>query len=279
MSARRTWVKLMRFLAMLLVTVAVLLIANDILRYPLTSDLRYYLFGAEQIAAGQSPYASIPGSELKYLYAPWFAALLIPATWLPFDVVAVVWTAILAVCAGISLWPLLRAGRLDATLAAMLIGVFLLHGVWAGQVQPLMVALLVAGLPTRWGPVAVGVAASLKVTPIVLCVTYAARGEWRKFAVAVGVGSILWAPALLFDLSEYGIAVMQSHSLLGHAPIAWFIVVLIALGAAWLLARTRYAWLACASLWMAALPRMILYDPSGLAIGALSPEPKRPTSE
>jgi predicted Co/Zn/Cd cation transporter (cation efflux family) len=69
---------------------------------------------------------------------------------------------------------------------------------------------------------------------------------------------------------------MRSHSLLGHAPIAWAAVVLVAFVAAWRLARTRYAWLASAALWMATLPRMILYDPSGLAIGALAPEPNQP---
>jgi hypothetical protein len=262
----------MRFLAMLFVIVAVLLIVNDIFRYPVTSDLRYYLFGAEQIAHGANPYGPIPGSQLKYLYAPWFAVALIPATWLPFPVVAVIWHSILAVCAGISLWPMLRERTLEGTLAALLLGTFLFHGVWAGQVQPLMVALLVLLLPTRWGPAAIGIVTSLKVTPIVLCVLYAGRGEWRKVGVAVGVAAILWAPALLFDLSQYGIAVMQSHSLLGHSPIAWGLTVLVACAAAWLLAPTRYGWLAAAALWMAALPRMILYDPGGLAVGARAPE-------
>lgn len=270
------WVRLMRFLAMLLIVVAVLLMVNDILRYPLTSDLRYYVWGAEQISRGANPYGPIPGSELKYLYAPWFAVALIPATWLPFPVLAVLWHSILAVCAGFSLWPLFRERKLEGTLAAVLLGTFLFHGVWAGQVQPLMVALLVLALPTRWGPLAIGIATSLKVTPIALCVFYAARGEWRKVGVAVAVAVILWAPALLFDLSQYGIAVMQSHSLLGYSPIAWGIVVLVATVAAWRLAPTRYGWLAAAALWMAVLPRMILYDPGSLAIGALSPETRLP---
>jgi hypothetical protein len=262
----------MRFGAMLLVTIAVLLIVHDVLRYPLTSDLRYYLHGAERLANGASPYDPIPDSVHKYLYAPWFAAALIPATWLPFSLVAVVWTAILAVCAAVALWPLLRERRLEATLAAGLIGAFLFHGVWAGQVHPLMVALLVVGIPRRWGPLAVGIAASLKITPIALCVCYAGRGEWRKVAVAVVVAAVLWAPALLFDISNYGIAVMQSHSLLGHAPIAFAVVAALTLAVAWVLAPTKYGWIAAAALWMAVLPRMILYDPSGLAVGVRSPE-------
>jgi Glycosyltransferase family 87 len=267
----------MRFLAMLLIIVAALLLVNDVLRYPLTSDLHYYLWGAQRISEGATPYGPITGSELKYLYAPWFAVALIPATWVPFTVAAVIWHAILAVCAGLSVWPLLKARRLEGTLAAVLLGAFLFHGVWAGQVQPLMVALLVVAIPTRWGPAAIGIATSLKVTPIVLCVIYAGRGEWRKVGVAVAVAAILWAPALLFDLSQYGIAVMKSHSLLGHSPIAWALVVLVALVLAWRLAPTRYGWLAAAALWMAVLPRMILYDLSGVAVGARTPMPHRPT--
>ena len=265
----------MRFLAMLFVMAAALLIVNDVFRYPLTSDLRYYLWAAQQISEGATPYGPIPGSELKYLYAPWFAVALIPATWVPFSILAVVWHAVLAVCAGLSIWPLLSARRLEGTLAAVLIGTALIHGVWAGQVQPLMVAMLVLALPTRWGPIAIGVAASLKVTPIVLCVLYAGRGEWRKLAVAVAVAAILWAPALIFDLSGYGIGVMQSHSLLGHSSVAWGIVALVTLVAAWRLAPTRYGWLAAATFWMAVLPRMILYDISSLAVGVRAPEPPR----
>ena len=273
MTLPRWWVLLTRFLAMLLVVVAVLLIGADILRYPLTSDLHAFLWGAEQISEGQTPYGPIPGTQLRYLYAPWLGVALIPATWLPFEVFAVIWHAILGICAGVSIWPLLRERRLEATLAAVLLGTALFHSVWAGHFQPIMVALLVVGLPTRWGPVAIGVAASLKVTPIVLCVLYAGRGEWRKMAIAVAVAAILWAPALIFDLSGYGIGVMQSHSLLGHSSVAWGIVALVTLVAAWRLAPTRYGWLAAATFWMAVLPRMILYDIGSLAVGVRAPEP------
>ncbi len=264
----RAAVSVMRFLAMLLVIVASLLIVNDIVRYPLTSDLHAFLWGAEQMSQGQTPYGPIPGSQLKYLYAPWLGIALIPATWLPSGVFAVIWHTILAICAGVSIWPLLRARRLEATLAAVLLGTFLLHAVWIGHFHPIMVALLVRGVPTRWGPVAIGVAASLKVTPIILCVRYAARREWRSLGVSLAVAAALWAPALLFDLSEYGIAVMQSHSLLGHSIVAWTFVALMAFVAAWRLAPTRYGWLSAAALWLAVLPRMILYDISGLAIAS-----------
>ncbi len=264
---RRPITMLMRFLAMLLVISASLLIVNDILRYPLTSDLHAFLWGAERISAGLSPYDPIPGSNLKFVYGPWLGVVLIPATWIPFPALAVIWHGVLAGCAAISIWPIVRQRSLEASLAALLLGTFLFHAVWAGHFEPILVALLVIGIPTRWGPIAIGVAASLKITPIVLCVVYAGRGEWRKMALSIAVAAILWAPALLFDLRNWGLPVVQSHSLLGHAPIAFAIVAIAVLVAAWWLAPTRYGWLAAAVLWLAVLPRAILYDFGGLAVG------------
>jgi hypothetical protein len=266
---RRAWVYSMRFLAMLFTVSASLLIIHDILRYPLTSDLHAFLWGAERISAGLSPYDPIPGSNLKFVYGPWLGVILIPATWIPFPALAVIWHSVLAACAAISIWPIVRQRRLEASLAAVLLGTFLFHAVWAGHFEPILVALLVLGIPTRWGPIAIGVAASLKITPIVLCVVYAGRGEWRKMALSIAVAAILWAPALLFDLRNWGLPILQSHSLLGHAPIAFAVVAIGVLVAAWLLAPTRYGWLAAAALWLAVLPRAILYDFGGLAVGAL----------
>jgi hypothetical protein len=266
----------MRFLAMLGVIVVALLIGADILRYPLTTDLPAFLWGAQRIAEGATPYGPIPGSSHEFVYAPWLAAALIPASWLPLPLVVPVWHGVLAICAALSIWPLIRERRLEASLAAVLLGTFLFHAVWAGHFEPVMVALLVVGIPRRWGPIAVGVAASMKVTPLVLCIRYAGRGEWRKVAIAVGVAAALWAPALLFDLSGWGLPVLKTHSLLGHAPIMWALVALAALAAAWRLAPTRYGWLAAATLWLAVLPRMILYDMSGLAVAAARSDPSEP---
>lgn len=257
-----------RFLAGLLVVSACLLILADIARYPLTSDLPAFLTGARRLASGVSPYGAITGSSHEFVYGPWLAAAFIPATWIPEAVLAPAWHAVLAIASAVAVWPFLAARRFDGFLAAGLLATFLAHAVWAGHFQPIMIAILGLGLPTRWGPVAVGVAASMKVTPIVLCVRWAGRGEWRKVAVATAVAAVLWAPALLLDLRGWGLPVLQTHSLLGYAPIAWVAAIVVAAAAAWRLAATRYAWLAAAALWLAVLPRMILYDMSGVAVAS-----------
>ena len=257
-------------LATLLVLGAAVFLVGLILSYGFSSDTAAFLRGAEMTAAGRSPYGPAPEWTHRYLYAPWLAWLLIPATLLPIELFTVVWHLALALALAAALWPLVRIG---GWLPATLLGAFGFHAVWAGHFEPLMVALLVHALPTRWGPVAVGVAASLKITPLVLCVAYAARGEWRKVAVAVVVALVLWAPALLYDLGEWGLPVGSTLSLLGHAPLAWALVAVGALVMAWRLGPTRYGWWAAAVAWLAVMPRVLLYDVSGLAVAAVELAP------
>ncbi len=92
---------------------------------------------------------------------------------------------------GGGIWPLVRTRTLEGTLAASLIGAFGLHAVWAGHFEPLMIAMLVWALPTRWGPIAIGVAASIGIMPIVLCLKYAGCGNWRGVAIALGVAALM----------------------------------------------------------------------------------------
>jgi hypothetical protein len=238
-----------------------------VLVYAPTSDLPAFLRGAELVARGESPYN--PAAPLhNYLYAPWLAYALIPATWLPFSLVAVIWHGLLAGALIAGLLPLLRSLTLEGTLAAVLLGAFGFHAVWAGHYQPLLICLLVYALPTRWGPVAIGIAASLKVTPLVLALRYASRAEWDKVGISVMVAGVLWAPALLFDVAGYGTVVGKTLSLFGHAPVAWAILAVGATAVAWWAGPTRYGWLAAAAAWLAILPRMLLYDIAALAIGA-----------
>lgn len=263
----RTW-RVVRLVSALLVAISCLVILGVILTYAHTSDLPAFLLGAQRIANGDSPYAPVPEPLHKFLYAPWFAVALIPATWFPMSIVAVVWHALLAVGTALAVWPLFRSGRLEGVLAGSLIGMFSFHGVWAGHYESLLIALLVWALPTRWGAVAIGIAVSIKVTPIVLCVRYAARREWMSVLVVVGVAAGLWAPALLFDLQGWGVNVGHTLSLLGYSPILWALTAFAGLGAAYVLAPTRYGWLAASVAWLAVLPRMLLYDVSSLAIAA-----------
>ena len=263
----RVFVRRLRLATWLLVILAAAINVGVVLTYGPTSDLPAFLRGAELVSRGESPYA--PAAPLhNYLYAPWLAYLLIPATWVPFELVAAIWHTVLAVALGASLLPLIRSRTLEGTLVAILVGSLGFHAVWAGHFQPLLMCLLVYALPTRWGPVAIGVAASLKVAPLALAIRFAGRGEWAKVGVAVLVAAALWAPALLLGVSAYDAPIGQTISLLGYSPFAWAAVAGLATLGAWRLAPTRYGWLAAAVAWLALSPRMQLYDVSALLAAA-----------
>lgn len=263
----------MRFAAIFMTAIAGLTIIGASAWLPHSGDFASFLDAAEKVASGRTPYGPAPETNLPYLYAPWLAVVLIPLTWPPFPIAAAIWHTLLAAALAVSVWPLLRPRRLEGTLAAFIIGAFGFHGVWIGHLQPLLVAILVIGLRTRYGPLAIGIAASLKILPIIFVIRYAGRGEWRSVLVAIAIATILWAPALLLGLEGYGLPIDQNISLLGHSPLAWAIVAAIAVGVAWVLAPTRYGWLAATVAWLAILPRMNLYDVSGLAVGGTPDSP------
>ena len=259
------WVRLAAFAG---VVIAVVTLVGAIITYQPTSDLPAFLRAADRISRGLTPYGPVPANTHAWLYAPWFAVVFIPLTWLPFAVASALWHLVLAAAAILSLWPLARSRTLEGLLAVSLIGAFEFHAVWAGHFEPLMIVMLVYGLRTRWGPVAIGVAASIKITPIVLCLRYAGCGNWRGAALALGVAALMWTPALLFSLDGWGLPVGQTLSLLGYSSVGWAIIALLAVGAAWHLAPTRYGWLAAVVAWLAVMPRLLAYDIGALAVAA-----------
>ena len=82
------------------------------------------------------------------------------------------------------------------------------------------------------------------------------------------VTAILVAPMLLFDLSGYStdIGAGQMSLLTVSAPL-WVFVTAAALAATWVLARTRYAWVAGAAAMIVALPRFLLYEIGFVLVG------------
>ncbi|MGH2454703.1 MAG: glycosyltransferase 87 family protein [Candidatus Limnocylindria bacterium] len=184
-------------------------------------DTFAYLGAAERLLAGESPYTSVaPTSEL-YRYSPWFAAAWIPMTLLPDAAVEVIWLGILALSFVAALWPYRRG--LGAVCLGLLLGGLLYRTLGWGNVQPLLVALLVWQLPTRAGPWVLGVVGSLKPLALAGAVVFAWRREWWSAFIALAVAAVLWAPALLFDLSGYpavrSINLFDATFLLAAAPL------------------------------------------------------------
>jgi len=230
------------------------------------SDADAYWQAGLRIRSGEPLYpalTSAEGSEI-YRYAPWFAWLAVPWTFLPEVVAGVLWSAVLLGASALALLPLvrLRAWLLVAFFGPILVGISAI-----GNVQPLIVAALVLGVERRSGPLWIALAASLKIFPILLALVYAGRRQWWAFGATVVITALLWLPAvLLYDLSAYPVSAGQAGALIAF-PILYFAVVGIAMGATFALAPTRWGWLTGATAIVVSLPRLFVYDVTYLMLG------------
>ncbi len=232
------------------------------------SDMDAYWEAAERLRNGEELYR--PGIETDsdlYRYAPWFAAAWVPLTYLPKDAVLLGWMALCVAAALASVVPLAREG-VAGWAALIFLLPFQLEGAAFGNVQPLLVLMLLWGAPRRSGPLWIALGASLKGAPLVLAAVYAGRGEWRRVLLTLGLTAALVAPMLLFDLSGYSTEVGSGQlSPMQWSPVVWAVAALVAIGVTYRLANTRYAWLAGSVATMLALPRFLLYQVSFVIIG------------
>lgn len=214
------------------------------------------------------PVTDVLASEV-YRYSPWFAWAWAPLTLLPRVIVDVAWSTILLAASGLAVWPLARRG------AWLAVAFFLpiLVGISAGgNVHALLVAALVLGVERRSGPLWIGVAASLKLFPILFVLTYLGRREWGRALAAVAVAAVLLAPFLAYDLTHY-VTTAGGAALLWDWPVIYGAAVLAAVGTALWLAPTRFGWLASATAVILALPRSFLYDVTWVMVGAPARQP------
>jgi hypothetical protein len=230
------------------------------------SDAGAYWQAGLRLRAGEPlypPLSAAEGSEI-YRYAPWFAWLTVPWTFLPEWLAGVLWSAVLLGASALALWPLvrLRAWILVAFFGPILVGISAV-----GNVQPLIVAALVLGVERRSGPVWIALAASLKIFPILLAVVYAGRRQWWAFAITLVLTAVLWLPAVvMYDLSAYPVSSGEAGALI-NIPILYFAVVGVAIGTTFVIARWRWGWLAGATTVVVSLPRLFVYDVTYLMLG------------
>ena len=156
-----------------------------------------------------------------------------------------------------------------------------LQGAVFGNVQPLLVLMLMWAVERRSGPLWIAVGASLKATPLALALVYAGRGEWRRAGWAALFTAVLVVPMLLFDLSAYPTGPGPNQiSLAGVSLLLFVPVALVSLIATYTMARTRFGWLAGAVAMLATTPRLLTYQ-AGYALVGLPIEllAMRPRSE
>lgn len=260
-----------------LVTALVILVAGKVLidaaRDWSLSDMDAYWNAALRLRAGEPLYVrsySVGAHDL-YRYAPWFAFAWVPLTYLPRAVVAVAWEGLLLGAVGASVLPTLRRGTWASMLPAGLMTAFLLWTVAKANAQPLVVAAIVVSARSRWGPLGIAIAASLKAAPIALVAVYLGRKEWGRAVLTLLLTAVLVVPMLAFDLSEYPAGPGLSLSLFyAVSPGVWVAVAIAAFAVAAWLARTRWAWLGGSIATIAAFPRLLDYDLSFLLIASAS---------
>lgn len=238
-------------------------------------DVDAYWDAGMRVRAGEAlyPVGVDPDGYRVFRYAPWFAWLWVPLTYLPRPLVEVLWVGALA---GAALAILVGLGRLRSAAGwalALIIAPWLLSLVQVGNIQPLVVAALAFGVSRRSGPLWIGLTASLKAVPILWVLVYLARREWSRFALSVAVAILLTATFLLYDLSGYITDPGRSaFSLYYYASQeAWLVVAAAATLAAVALAwhRSDWVWPAVAVAVLLVSPRSHVTYATFLAVGLL----------
>jgi hypothetical protein len=224
---------------------------------------------ALRLRAGGPLYVNVGNEQQFYTWAPWLAWICLPLTSLPKPAVETGWIIGCGLGWAATLWPIRRNVG-----ALLLIGPLTFLGVWWGNVQPIMTAVLVAGIGRRWGPLAVGTAASLKVSPILLVIPWLMSRQWGKVAAALAVAVLLGAPALFVGIEHYPFAQEPSLSLRGVSPVLFVLVAAAAIGLAISLSNTRYRWVSAALAVIASRPSLVHYDVGYLLVG-IPPDPAR----
>ncbi|MFT3875913.1 MAG: glycosyltransferase 87 family protein [Propioniciclava sp.] len=195
-------------------------------------DLAVYLRAAQAVAAGGDPNLTPPG-ELPWFYPPFAAALFVPLLALPFPVAAMAMAlASAAALARLLHLVMARLGHPELTLVA-LAGAVVAEPVYAtlgyGQVN-LMIAWLVAeGFlgRQRW---LIGVAAGIKLTPLVFLLPLLVRRDLRGAGLAtaglagtIGLGWVVapaasgefWSGLFLGATERIGTSYAANQSLTG----------------------------------------------------------------
>jgi alpha-1,2-mannosyltransferase len=266
--------------AFVVVFVALYFLAGQPFQNPYPGgDFAAYWNAAERLRDGRALYPPLgdPGAGEVYRYAPWFAVVWVPLTLLPRDVVLLIWQLVLLAAGGALIWPLLRPVTFAGLLVAALMVPLVIDLAWVGNVESLMV-LAVAALIRRpiFGPVAVGLAASAKITPLAFVAYYVARRSWGRALLAIAVAAILWLPAIPLGVTNYPTAPLSTISLWGASFEAGFVVAVVCIAVtAWLaLRKSSWTMLAAAVTTLAASPRLYLTNVPQLLVAVWGEHPE-----
>ena len=262
-----------RLVALAVAALGVVLLIGSGMSPGVKPDADAYWQAALRLREGEALYLPISAyaDEIDiYRYAPWFAYAWVPLTWLPQEVAYTVWRGLLlagAVAAGV---PLVRTRTAAGFVMALLMVGLLASNNQAANVTPLIVGALALALPTRAGPVVVGLAGSLKIFPLLLVAGYVAERRWRDAAVSLGVAAVLWLHVLAFGAADYPTG-WGGVSFYRLAPVLWPAVAALLLGSlAWLVVRrSPWSWLVAGAAIPVVVPRVWIPDAAYVVPGAV----------
>ena len=245
------------------------------------TDLATYQRAGEALWSTGDPYAGnadVP-EDYRYRYPPLLAMVIPVVGWPP------LWYTLIVVATIVPIWVAYRvSGPAGLLPAALLIGAWgqqLLNG----NVQAIVVAILVA-VPFTQGGGAIGLALAtmLKIHPALAVVWYVGRREWRLlawYAAAMAVLTVVqlpWLPEMIdFYLNDpTATETIPGMSLRAIGVVPWIAgTVAVGIAALWF-ARSRYGWLLATVLQLVALPRVLLVN---LALLLAAPLPRREAVE
>jgi glycosyl transferase family 87 len=240
------------------------------------ADVHAYYDAGTRLNAGMPLYdqpATTNDNEF-YRYPPLIAIVFRPLARLPFEAAAAVWEAFLVVCLALTL---ARLGLNRRTLLVM--GMLALPTLWSlavGQAQIVVTLLMSFG-----SPLALALAAHIKIFPALAAIWWLGRRDVRSFAwfaawlAVFGVVQLVLEPAgtLAFpsSLGLEQVGNVENRSLYAYSPIAWAVAIVAGTVVAWRLAPTRYGWAAAVALSVLATPRLLIYQLSTLVAGLREP--------
>lgn len=180
---------------------------NQALREPYNSfriDVRVYQAGAQAVLAGRPLYEPV-FVELFFVYPPFAALAFLPMALVDLGVLGSLWIVVNAVLTVWTVGMVTRESRGAGSIVTrgataffgfgfLLLLVPLADTFWLGQINVVIMALVVRDLVAlrgpprerRWAGVGIGLAAGLKLTPLLFVVLLLVSRQWRAAAVASG---------------------------------------------------------------------------------------------
>lgn len=195
-------------------------------------DLDVYRLGAQALLSGQDLYGPMPptatGLGLPFTYPPIAAAAFVPLALVPYWLANVVVTLVSLASLWLGLTCILRVlipARRTGIAALWLATALALFEpvrttIALGQVNLVLFMLVIVDLtllPRRWRGVLIGVAASVKLTPIVFVGYYLIRRDWPSMARAAA--SVAFFTGLGFILAPRDSATYWTETLLSPERI------------------------------------------------------------